>query len=43
MFVPCVFALLPTKEKEGYDEMFDIIKGGLDKQGLTLSADYFKD
>ena len=41
VFVPCVFALLPTKEKEGYDEMFDIVAGGLEKQGLTLSADYF--
>ena len=29
MFVPCVFALLPSKEKEVYDELFDILKKAL--------------
>ena len=29
MFVPCVFALLPSKEKEVYDELFDVLKKAL--------------
>ena len=29
MFVPCVFALLPSKEKEVYDELFNVLKKAL--------------
>jgi hypothetical protein len=41
IFIPVVFALLPHKSRNSYDEMFVMIKDALADRGLALSAEYF--
>ena len=36
-----MFALLPHKSRNSYDEMFVMIKDALADRGLALSAEYF--